>query len=266
MYHVGDHGNFHFYSCHAKTHDKFKVSTKQIYDFCKNCENNRQKQAALPELIIKQFDDEQIWQQLELQNTTSLDGLVSKVAGILTGRKTVSFLASDVNNKQLKTKTSEKDVKFDKEEEDEVGGSDETDEELDKIKAHLEASDEDGMESFSDIGDGDDEDANDFDFETSNILSSKDNESSESEDHTDNEINRKKRKKTNKKQGSGSIVDDKFFKLAEMEAFLEQEDAKELKKQKKAEKGKDDELSDDDEDEEDMFVDLQSEDEVTITA
>jgi len=256
-----------FFSCNTKTHDRFKTSTKLIYDFCKNCENKRQQDEALPELIVKHFDDEQIWQELELQNNSVVDKLLGNVVGLVTKIDSVNFLADGhVIEKQTKSrnkKTQKKDLMNDSNNEEEEEESDETDKEIDKIKLRLEDSEND----IGDMNDDDDDDDDmDFDFDSINPIQDKNNDNDTSDDDDGNEnvdeidLDAGKKKKNKKKPVKGSIVDDKFFKLAEMEAFLEQEDAKEMKKQRQEEKGDD---SDDESDEEDidLFTNFTSEDE-----
>lgn len=252
-----------FFSCNTKTHDRFKTSTKLIYDFCKNCENKRQQDEALPELIVKHFDDEQIWQELELQNSSVVDKLLGNVVGLVTKIDSVNFLADDHGiEKQTKSrnkKTQKKDLINDPNndaEEEEEEESDETDQEIDKIKSRLE-------DSEDDIGDmNNDDDDLDFEFDSINPIQNLNNDTSDDGNENVDEIDSDagKKKKNKKKPIKGSIVDDKFFKLAEMEAFLEQEDAKEMKKQRQEEKGDD---SDDETDEEDidLFTKFSSEDE-----
>ena len=257
-----DNCNSFFFSCNTKTHDRFKTSTKLIYDFCKNCENKRQQDEALPELIVKHFDDEQIWQELELQNNSVVDKLLGNVVGLVTKIDSVNFLAEGIEkqSKSRNKKTQKKDLINDpnNEEEEEEEESDETDQEIDKIKLRLEDSDDDiGDMKNDDDDDDDDDDDMDFDFDSINPIQYKNNDTSDDDDGKENvdEIDSDAGKK--KKRVKGSIVDDKFFKLAEMEAFLEQEDAKEMKKQRQEEKGDDES----DEEDIDLFTNFSPEDE-----
>ena len=41
---------------------------------------------ALPNLLVDQFDDEQVWQQLELQNGPCIDGLLASIARLSTSK------------------------------------------------------------------------------------------------------------------------------------------------------------------------------------
>ncbi|CAG2206793.1 MPP10 [Mytilus edulis] len=246
------------YICNNKSHDRFKTSTKLIYDFCKNCENNRLQDLALPELIIKHFDNEQIWQELELQNNSLVDNLLGSVAGLLTGTQSVNFLTKDNEVRKENEKTKKKDKSLVNDVDDDE--ADDTDEEIGKIKSRLEDSDDE-------VDEGDESDE-DFDFDAINPLQNDEDDESvnEKDTHidTDSDSDKKKKKKSfGKKSGKGSIVDDQFFKLAEMEEFLEQEDAKEIRRQKREEKrdDKDEDNSSEDEDI-DMFANLSSDDQL----
>jgi U3 small nucleolar RNA-associated protein MPP10 len=258
-----DNCNSFFFSCNTKTHDRFKTSTKLIYDFCKNCENKRQQDEALPELIVKHFDDEQIWQELELQNNSVVDKLLGNVVGLVTKINSVNFLAEGIEkqSKSRNKKTQKKDLINDPNNEEEEEESDETDQEIDKIKLRLEDSDDDIGDMKNDDDDDDDDDDMDFDFDSINPIQYKNNDTSDDDDGKENvdeiDSDAGKKKKNKKKRVKGSIVDDKFFKLAEMEAFLEQEDAKEMKKQRQEEKGDDES----DEEDIDLFTNFSPEDE-----
>lgn len=138
---------------------EFKKSTKLLYDFTRKL--NKRKTKALKELVIKDFDEEQIWQQLELQNDSELPHLLINVSKALTG------------------------------------GSD-------KLTIPL-TTDEPVVDSKSDSEDS----------------ALEDDEQSENE-----ESNRPEIKKTRRKIKS-SIVDDKFFKLQDLDEYLNKEDKRE---------------------------------------
>lgn len=151
--------------------DGVRNSLKRSYDFTKSEESPSKKSNALPELIVENFDLEQIWQQIELQNEDLLDRNITTISRVLT-------------NKNLLFKNIELPEDDDNPE---VAEMPEEDSEEEKEN-------EDDQKDFS----GSDED---------------DEENNESSNKVD--LKRKERK---------SIVDDEFFKLEEMEAFLNKEE------------------------------------------
>jgi hypothetical protein len=60
----------------------------------------------------KHFDDEQIWQELELQNNSVVDKLLGNVVGLVTKIDSVNFLADGIEkqSKSRNKKTQKKDL------------------------------------------------------------------------------------------------------------------------------------------------------------
>lgn len=100
----------------------FKNSIKCLYDFTKL--QSRRNTNALPELVTEGFDEEQIWQQLELQNEGELDHLVAGVSKVLSESKRLKIPISTI--KPVSVQSSE-DVS---EEEDVIAENISEDEEL----------------------------------------------------------------------------------------------------------------------------------------
>ncbi|XP_016997361.2 U3 small nucleolar ribonucleoprotein protein MPP10 [Drosophila takahashii] len=135
------------------------------------------KKALLPELVLDQMDEEQIWQQLEMRNELVFQQLLEQTAQLTAMRE--QHLG----------------IELDDGEEEELGDEDEDQE--------AEDSAEDEQEQESEF-------------------------SEEDEGQQKQKTTSPKDKKT--KRGRKSIVDDTFFKLDEMNDFLEQEDAKEMRR------------------------------------
>ncbi|NXN43074.1 MPP10 protein, partial [Rhinoptilus africanus] len=175
---------------------EFRALTKTLYDLNKALGSNRVHGGPLKELVIEDFDEEQIWQQLELQNNAVLDFF----------KKSIARDAEDEDLCLLsdhEEDSSDAETNNDKELEDDIMEA-ETEQKnaytKDKTKA---------KEKQSKLGESikhkySDEDS-DIDFDI---------EALEQQTKTAKET-------TLKKIGRKSIVDDKFFKLAEMEAFLD---------------------------------------------
>lgn len=238
---------------------QLETVTKQLYDATKILEDDTAVGDALPELIVDNFDNEQMWQEIELQNDPTITALLTSVSRAVAS-KNLTFAAA-----RHKEKIQEEEIEGEEDEEnedDDIGDlrldqnssdDDESEEEkemkllLDKAEAlvggEIDSDDDnDGLEMLSDDDDLDEPTGKNSDQK--GILKS------------DGASKKKRSKPTTR-----SIVDDRFFKLADMEAFLEQEDAKEGRRMRK-EHGKDVSSSDEDEEEEvDMFADIPSEDE-----
>lgn len=173
--------------------EDIKNLVKTLYDYSKSQEyvGTKENKSALPELIVKDFDEEQIWQEIELKNTECWDQLVWEVANYISSKDALKF-------------PIETDIPVEKEAED--------------------------------------------------MLSSNDNDQSDNEINKEVDITKKLSKKPKEKVRS-SVVDDKFFKLQDMEKFLLKEEKNEEKGHKRSKK----EESDSDEESIDMFEELDSE-------
>ncbi|XP_076252022.1 LOW QUALITY PROTEIN: U3 small nucleolar ribonucleoprotein MPP10-like [Rhynchophorus ferrugineus] len=139
--------------------ENLKANVKYVYEFGKSEQRNKSLN-SLSKLIVKGFDTEQIWQQIDLQNKDVLSKSITDISKLL------------VNKDKLIFKTSVR-----------------------KLNQESESSEESHINVSSD---NDEEDVQ--------ITESESNDS-------ETEMQRKKPNK-------GSIVDDEFFKLNEMETFL----------------------------------------------
>ncbi|XP_071424784.1 U3 small nucleolar ribonucleoprotein protein MPP10 [Pithys albifrons albifrons] len=173
---------------------EFRALTKTLYDLNKG--NNIVPGGPLKELVIENFDEEQIWQQLELRNNAVLDFFEKSIARdaededlhLLSDREKDGSDAEPSSEEELEDNIMEAET-----EQKDVYTEDKT-----KAKEKQNKLRESKMEKYSD------EDS-DIDFDI---------EALEQQTKTVKET-------TLKKVGRKSAVDDKFFKLAEMEAFLE---------------------------------------------
>uniref|UniRef100_A0A8C5JNS5 U3 small nucleolar ribonucleoprotein protein MPP10 n=1 Tax=Junco hyemalis TaxID=40217 RepID=A0A8C5JNS5_JUNHY len=176
----------------------FRAMTKTLYDLNKG--SNIVRRGPLKELVIENFDEEQIWQQLELQNNTVLNFFKKSIARDAEDEDLC--LLSDQEEDGSGAETSS-----DKELEDNIMEA-ETEQmnvyTKDKDKNKTKAKEKQSKLRESIMQKDSDEDS-DIDFDI---------EALEQQAKTAKET-------TLRKKGRKSAVDDKFFKLAEMEAFLE---------------------------------------------
>uniref|UniRef100_U3CKG3 U3 small nucleolar ribonucleoprotein protein MPP10 n=1 Tax=Callithrix jacchus TaxID=9483 RepID=U3CKG3_CALJA len=211
---------------------KFTSLTKVLYDFYKILENGRIHGSPLQKLVIENFDDEQIWQQLELQNEPILQYFQNAVSETI--NEDISLLPES------------------EEQECEENGSE------------IEADDQEDLEDLeeeevSDMGDDDPEvgerakNSSKFDLRKSPVFSDEDSD-------LDFDISKLEQQSKVQNKGHGkprekSVVDDKFFKLSEMEAYLENIEKEE------AEQKYD---NDDEEEVIDFFEDIDSDEDESI--
>uniref|UniRef100_A0A8C1XWE0 U3 small nucleolar ribonucleoprotein protein MPP10 n=1 Tax=Cyprinus carpio TaxID=7962 RepID=A0A8C1XWE0_CYPCA len=188
----------------------FRSLTKTLYDLHKAHEPADCKGSPLEQLVIENFDEEQIWQELELQNDALLTHFEEAVEQAVTD-DTITFFKDteeeeeeeeDVDNGEIANSLEEESAEEDEDEDDD----DKDKEEETKQRLKPSAGNED--DDFS----GEDSDL-DFDvdkFEEKNKQKQSTAKLSKSRSHR-----------------TPSEVDDRFFKLSEMEAFLDDMDKRE---------------------------------------
>ncbi|KAJ6664234.1 hypothetical protein lerEdw1_008453 [Lerista edwardsae] len=210
----------------------FSSLTKTLYDFHKALEADVLSGSPLKELVIENFDEEQIWQQLELQNSTVLRYFKKAVSRNVEVVEDFCLLP-DAEEDVSAAEDSEKQTDPEDQMEEEPGfdsDNSEKENESEEIGSRLKAK---KGHAFSD-------DESDMDFDIDKL-----------------EKQTQKSKATMKKTGEKSIVDDRFFKLAEMEAILDSVEKKENRdKEEDEDEGIDyfeDVLSEDDDEDDEEF-------------
>ena len=217
------------------------TAVKEIFDFCKEDEPNGSRSllstCPLSELLVDDFDIEQIWQEIELQNTPLLHLAKADVKSVTQNAKKLSLFATwsskvegnQLNNGDGKIIVSENSNEF----LNHTSGSESESDSIDKESSHDEKND---IETYS----NDDDNSND----------------NNGDEGSSNEGNLDKRKrnlasKDNRKEkhsAKKSQVDDTFFKLSDMIQFLDKEDRRferEYKKKSQKENDSDDDDGDD---------------------
>ncbi|XP_045416599.1 U3 small nucleolar ribonucleoprotein protein MPP10 [Lemur catta] len=179
---------------------KFTSLTKVLYDFNKILEKGRIHGSPLQKLMIDNFDDEQIWQQLELQNEPILQYFQNAVSEAIKD-KDISLLPES------------------EEQECEEDGSEMEADGQEDLEQFLEQEEVSDMDADGPKLDERAKNSSKFDLRKSPVFS--DEDSDLDFDISKLEQQSKVQSKMPKKPREKSIVDDKFFKLSEMEAFLE---------------------------------------------
>lgn len=208
--------------------------TKLLYDNfvklmhdCLPVDGSASKTTAMKELLVTGYDNEQVWQQLELMNSSLLAESSTKCSEF---PKTKHFgLAQNNNSSQNSKSTKKRDAKARKSAEDAPKK---------KTKKKSKQTLENNEDELMDVENGDEDFGEDI----------------ENEDEDGRSKNSAKYRKT--------VVDDTFFKLGQMEEFLDKMDAKELQRMDGHElpDDLDDEEDDDEEEDIDYFNEMGDDD------
>ncbi|XP_078541045.1 U3 small nucleolar ribonucleoprotein MPP10 [Lissotriton helveticus] len=186
-----------FLSVQGELASEFSRLTKNLYDFHKLEPAETTTGSPLKELVIVNFDEEQIWQQLELQNSAILGFFKKSVNQIVKDKDATLLHSTDEQGDGPAAHSSDED-NHDSDDEESDLSSDGNLEQSEEIKKKKRANfNETGKQPYSD------EDS-DVDFNIDEL-----------------EQKSKKTKKTLGRPIEKSVVDDRFFKLAEMEAYLD---------------------------------------------
>lgn len=187
---------------------------KTLFDYAKLSGSHFQSNNLPEHIFVEHMDEEQIWQQLEMQNDSFWEKCMTKTCRLLS-----------LNQHKLTLKVKR------------VGQEQERE------------SAEENESALSDMEDNEDDAQNGSDsekFEDEKGEESQDDEDDMSGSDAESRVGgRNNVAEITKEKGGPSIVDDRFFKLSEMEAFLDGEDKKELKRlntKYKAEDESDDEI------------------------
>lgn len=212
---------FHF-SCDQDFTLKLKSNLKESYDILK-AEKILSKN-ALPALLLNNFEAEQIWQQIELQNENFSTQALTDVSKVLTNKNELVF-RDIVEDNDYNIEDPPEQVKDVNKHGDDLSSDEEYQSEIDNNK---------------DLFDTDNESNND--------------------ENSSHEIPATNKNMGNLSSTRKSIVDDDFFKLDEMESFLRAEEKNESKQKANNDESESDEGSidlfkpDSDNDEEDEKV------------
>jgi len=212
--------------------DTTKLLAKVIYDVAKLLEE-QECSATLPELIIEGFDAEQVWAGVELQNQHRLPELEARLQGIdLAALAASPLLIGKPRTKQeveeekevLEEEELQDELLSDNSDKDEGDGEEEGEDEKEEEEDEVPPTDADILNDpdFQNMSDSDGDDLPLF-----GDLSDDERDSEEGEGTL--------KERERKGGGRKTEVDDQFFKLSDMEKFLDAEDRKEANPEEKDE-------------------------------
>jgi len=234
--------------------DRTKLLTKIVYDVSKLVEVESSK-LTMPELIIDNFDCEQVWAGVQMQNQQKVDKFETKFMLVNPTELSKYSLLLGKPKKDLPVAEEES------EDDDEMNGFD-NDVELENIVNAVEDDEDpingDEEEESPDPNDEEDDLLNDPDFQN---MSDSDGDDlplfgNLSDEELDEEGEGTFKERERSGGGRKTEVDDQFFKLSDMEKFLDIEDKKEMNKDK--------ENDSEDEDQIDMFDEIPDKEEAIM--
>ncbi|XP_071793999.1 U3 small nucleolar ribonucleoprotein protein MPP10-like [Asterias amurensis] len=204
----------------------FNHCTKRLFDLSHHCQYKQKAVSSntLTKLTTEGLDAEQIWGQIQLTNGPILKYITHDIAKALIKQHDVTLL-------RTQNQPSEEDDNGDKNEQEYDGSQDLFEDAGEKGKV------------LQDSDDSSDQDS-ELDFDIAKL-----------ETQSKKKTTQRSGSQTQRKgfQGRTSVVDDTFFKLSEMEKFLEMEDAKEERRRRKEDAGVGD-VGDEEEEEENSDV------------
>jgi len=233
--------------------DRTKLLTKIVYDVSKLVEVESSK-LTMPELIIDNFDCEQVWAGVQMQNQQKVNKFETKF---------MLVNPTELSKYSLLLGKPKKDVPVAEEEseDDEMNGFD-NDVELEKIVNSVEDEEDPGNQE-------EEEESPDSDVEEDDLLNDPDFQNMSDSDGddlplfgnlSDEELDEEGEGTFKERERSGggrkTEVDDQFFKMSDMEKFLDIEDKKEMNKDKDNES--------EDEDQIDMFDEIPDKEEAIM--
>jgi len=243
-----------FLTQEASLYEKSKLFTKVLYDISKLVETSSSK-STLPELIIENFDPEQVWAGVELQNKDKLTSLESKFSSIkINELSSHPLLVGKQPNKkaeEIPQDCSEDEELGDELESDDLGAEEPPAEPTERDASDGEKSDDDLLDDpdFQNMSDSDGDELPLFDNLDEEELDLENEEEDEDEKGDSVKLPSKE------KGGRKTELDDKFFSLADMEKFHDMEDPGDILKGKKDEE---------EEDLVDMFEDIPDDDDANM--
>ena len=230
--------------------DKSKILLKVLYDASKiatgDSDSTQAMKNTLPELIINDFDEEQVWTAIDLQNEFVKDECVNKFQRLLClPHHAFSFTSNKESEETVESDEDELPLQkglSDSEDDDLSMEGEESGNESEGSHVSSEQDDEDNDENdvfndpdFQHMSDSDLDDKLPLFDKTDSEDSDEDNEKEEAKEEEleskteDYMANAMKAMKSRGGQTQESEIEDQFLKLDEMDKFLDAEDAKAMR-------------------------------------